>query len=73
MGRGETHRQGDRERQRQEKLLGKKKEWPVRREKEAGITGKGTGNSTAAQTARGQGQALPSPARAALQGHRAVW
>lgn len=24
MGRGETHRQGDRERQRQEKLLGKK-------------------------------------------------
>lgn len=66
-GRGKTHRQGDRERQRQEKLLGKKKEWPVHREKSQELQEKA--QAAAEQHRQQQGRAgTHSPARAAPQG-----
>lgn len=63
MGRGKTHRQGDRERQRQEKLLGKKKEWPVRREKKSQESQE-KAQATAQQHRQQQGKgrhSLPQP------------
>lgn len=65
---GERHTDRMTEKDRDKKSCWKKKRVAGASRIKAGVTGKGTGNSTAAQTATGQGQALSSPAWAAPQG-----